>query len=237
MPGVPPDALAQVKKGLRGLFSRRKSKGQQPTPATTATSSTPSTTATATAAAPIPAAAAGATTEVPKTGIEHSPYFTTPCSLIQHLFPQSLPLRSCQTERKLTSHRCKEDIPAPPAPAPEVHQKATVNPLPTDAKTTDDHPQPTTTSSSTTNPLAPTSTTGPAFSTTPSQAPQVSEPANVSSAQAVNLHPEAPDGAGGTTTAAAAAAPAPTETTSTAYSGMSATSGPMDSAGFGTHHF
>ncbi|KAL9636067.1 MAG: hypothetical protein Q9164_003065 [Protoblastenia rupestris] len=67
MPGVPPDALAQVKKGLKSLFSRRKRKGQEQVPAT-ATSSAPS--KTTTAAAATPAAAVGATSEAPKTGMD-----------------------------------------------------------------------------------------------------------------------------------------------------------------------
>ncbi|KAL2044771.1 hypothetical protein N7G274_002546 [Stereocaulon virgatum] len=56
MPGVPPDAVAQVKKGLRGLFNRKKQKAQQyqqgqhePTAASNAPTST---TTTAAAAAP-----------------------------------------------------------------------------------------------------------------------------------------------------------------------------------------
>ncbi|KAI9877183.1 MAG: hypothetical protein M1830_004618 [Pleopsidium flavum] len=73
MPGVPPDALAQVKKGLKGLFKRSKQKG----PETSAERPTPSSTIQGPpahgVAAPINAAATSSTTaaapeaaEIPK---------------------------------------------------------------------------------------------------------------------------------------------------------------------------
>ncbi|KAA6413308.1 MAG: hypothetical protein FRX48_03052 [Lasallia pustulata] len=43
MPGVPPDALAQVKKGLKGLFNRKKKSTTQQTPQPAATHTKPTT--------------------------------------------------------------------------------------------------------------------------------------------------------------------------------------------------
>ncbi|MCJ1461636.1 hypothetical protein MMC07_000233, partial [Pseudocyphellaria aurata] len=144
MPGVPPDAFAQVKKGLRGLFGRKKKQHDQPTPTTGAHTGSNSTEAPGAASSvPEPTKTEAGqpnppqpshTASPPATDSKNSESSPAPAKPSEPEFPTPPPKGAQDVNQKpedlpSTAKTLTPDAPPPPAPTGEPGMSATSGPL------------------------------------------------------------------------------------------------------------